>query len=55
VALAVSLHAPNDPLRDNLVPLNRKYPLAELLEPAIATWRMRRATSSPLNTACSTA
>src|SRR5690349_5426284 len=28
VALAVSLHAPNDPLRDNLVPLNRKYPLA---------------------------
>jgi 23S rRNA (adenine2503-C2)-methyltransferase len=31
VALAVSLHAPNDPLRDNLVPLNRKYPLEELL------------------------
>jgi 23S rRNA (adenine2503-C2)-methyltransferase len=31
VALAVSLHAPNDPLRDDLVPLNRKYPLAELL------------------------
>ena len=31
VALAVSLHAPNDVLRDNLVPLNRKYPLAELL------------------------
>ncbi|MBK0393229.1 23S rRNA (adenine(2503)-C(2))-methyltransferase RlmN [Ramlibacter algicola] len=31
VALAVSLHAPNDPLRDNLVPLNRKYPLADLL------------------------
>ena len=31
VALAVSLHAPNDPLRDNLVPLNRKYPIAELL------------------------
>ncbi len=31
VALAVSLHAPQDPLRDNLVPLNRKYPLAELL------------------------
>jgi 23S rRNA (adenine2503-C2)-methyltransferase len=31
VALAVSLHAPNDPLRDQLVPLNRKYPLAELL------------------------
>ncbi|MDR7376777.1 23S rRNA (adenine2503-C2)-methyltransferase [Rhodoferax ferrireducens] len=32
VALAVSLHAPNDTLRDNLVPLNKKYPLAELLE-----------------------
>jgi 23S rRNA (adenine2503-C2)-methyltransferase len=31
VALAVSLHAPDDALRDNLVPLNRKYPLAELL------------------------
>ncbi len=31
VALAVSLHAGDDPLRDVLVPLNRKYPLAELL------------------------
>ncbi len=31
VALAVSLHAPTDTLRDQLVPLNRKYPLAELL------------------------
>ena len=31
VALAVSLHAPNDSLRDQLVPLNIKYPLAELL------------------------
>ena len=31
VALAVSLHAPNDALRDDLVPLNRKYPLHELL------------------------
>lgn len=31
VALAVSLHAPNDDLRDRLVPLNKKYPLAELL------------------------
>jgi 23S rRNA (adenine2503-C2)-methyltransferase len=31
VALAVSLHAGNDALRDKLVPLNRKYPLAELL------------------------
>jgi 23S rRNA (adenine2503-C2)-methyltransferase len=31
VALAVSLHAPNDSLRDQLVPVNRKYPLRELL------------------------
>jgi 23S rRNA (adenine2503-C2)-methyltransferase len=31
VALAVSLHAPNDALRDTLVPINRKYPLSELL------------------------
>src|SRR6478672_385933 len=32
VALAVSLHAPNDELRDKLVPLNKKYPIAELLD-----------------------
>ncbi len=31
VALAVSLHAPNDALRDELVPLNRKYPLKSLI------------------------
>lgn len=31
VALAVSLHAPNDQLRDILVPINKKYPLRELL------------------------
>jgi 23S rRNA (adenine2503-C2)-methyltransferase len=31
VALAVSLHAPDDALRDELVPLNRKYPIAELM------------------------
>ncbi|WP_301102740.1 23S rRNA (adenine(2503)-C(2))-methyltransferase RlmN [Propionivibrio sp.] len=31
VALAVSLHAPNDRLRDELVPINRKYPLPELM------------------------
>ncbi len=31
VALAVSLHAPNDVLRDELVPINKKYPLAELM------------------------
>ena len=32
VALAVSLHAPNDALRDDLVPLNKKYSIAQLLE-----------------------
>jgi 23S rRNA (adenine2503-C2)-methyltransferase len=32
VALAVSLHAPTDALRDELVPLNRKYPLRELMQ-----------------------
>ena len=32
VSLAVSLHAPNDQLRDELVPLNRKYPIQELLD-----------------------
>ena len=31
VALAVSLHAPNDALRDELVPINQKYPLSELM------------------------
>ena len=32
VALAVSLHAPEDALRDRLVPVNRKYPIRELLQ-----------------------
>lgn len=31
VSLAVSLHAPNDELRNKLVPINKKYPLAELI------------------------
>ncbi len=31
VELAVSLHAPNDALRDELVPVNRRYPLAQLI------------------------
>jgi 23S rRNA (adenine2503-C2)-methyltransferase len=31
VSLAVSLHAPNDELRTQIVPLNKKYPIAELL------------------------
>ena len=34
MSLAVSLHAPNDALRDQLVPINRKYPIAMLLESA---------------------
>ncbi|MEE8364914.1 MAG: 23S rRNA (adenine(2503)-C(2))-methyltransferase RlmN [Gammaproteobacteria bacterium] len=32
VSLAVSLHAPNDALREQLVPINRKYPISELLD-----------------------
>ncbi|MEY2771113.1 MAG: Dual-specificity methyltransferase RlmN [Pseudomonadota bacterium] len=36
VALAVSLHAPDDALRDVLVPLNRKYPLDELMQACTA-------------------
>jgi 23S rRNA (adenine2503-C2)-methyltransferase len=32
VSLAISLHAPNDALRDQLVPINRKYPIHELLK-----------------------
>ena len=34
ISLAISLHAPNDELRDQLVPLNRKYPIALLLDSA---------------------
>ena len=36
VSLAVSLHAPNDALRDQIVPTNRKYPIARLLASAKA-------------------
>jgi 23S rRNA (adenine2503-C2)-methyltransferase len=32
VSLAISLHAPNDALRNQLVPINRKYPIAQLLD-----------------------
>lgn len=35
VAMAVSLHAPNDVLRDHLVPLNKKYPLEELMSACV--------------------
>ncbi len=34
VALAISLHAPNDALRNELVPINKKYPLSELIQAA---------------------
>lgn len=34
VSLAISLHAPNDALRDQLVPINKKYPIAQLLDSA---------------------
>jgi len=34
VSLAISLHAPNDELRNELVPINRKYPIAMLLDSA---------------------
>lgn len=34
VSLAISLHAPNDELRDELVPINKKYPLSELIKAA---------------------
>ena len=45
VALAVSLHAPNDALRDRLVPINRKHPLAALMAACSATSSVRRAIS----------
>ncbi|MBJ6977901.1 23S rRNA (adenine(2503)-C(2))-methyltransferase RlmN [Luteimonas sp. MC1782] len=35
VSLAVSLHAPNDALRTTLVPLNKKYPIAQLMEACV--------------------
>ncbi len=41
VSLAVSLHAPNDELRSQLVPLNRKYPIAELMD-ACVRYALRR-------------
>jgi 23S rRNA (adenine2503-C2)-methyltransferase len=44
-SLAVSLHAPNDELRTQLVPLNKKYPIAELLD-ACARYAARRPRTS---------
>jgi 23S rRNA (adenine2503-C2)-methyltransferase len=45
VSLAVSLHAPTDELRDTLVPLNRKYPIRELLA-ACARYQAKRPRSA---------
>lgn len=42
VALAVSLHAPTDALREQLVPLNRKYPIAQLLQACVRYLRHSR-------------
>lgn len=42
VALAVSLHAPNDELRTQLVPLNKKYPIAELMASCLRYVRSTR-------------
>ena len=55
VALAVSLHAPNDALRDGLMPINRKYPLAELLAACCRYLERAPRDSSLSNISCSRA
>jgi len=45
VSLAVSLHAPNDELRSELVPLNKKYPIAALMEACVRYALRKRGTS----------
>lgn len=50
VSLAVSLHAPDDELRSQLVPLNRKYPIDELLAACARYVRARPRSSSPSST-----
>tara|TARA_R110002020_G_scaffold48837_19_gene139211 strand:+ start:4838 stop:5998 length:1161 start_codon:yes stop_codon:yes gene_type:complete len=42
VSLAVSLHAPNDELRTELIPLNKKYPVAELMESCVRYLRRKK-------------
>jgi 23S rRNA (adenine2503-C2)-methyltransferase len=46
VTLAISLHAPDDALRDTMIPINRRYPLAEVMDAAaeLAASRGRRVT-----------
>ncbi len=43
VSLAVSLHAPDDDLRSELVPLNRKYPIAALMDACVRYARRKKA------------
>ncbi|GHE33785.1 dual-specificity RNA methyltransferase RlmN [Vulcaniibacterium thermophilum] len=43
VSLAVSLHAPDDDLRSELVPLNRKYPIAVLMDACVRYARRKKA------------
>jgi len=45
VSLAVSLHAPNDELRSQLVPLNKKYPIEELMDACVRYALRRKGTS----------
>ena len=45
VSLAVSLHAPNDALRSELVPLNRKYPIEELMDACVRYALRKKGTS----------
>ena len=45
VSLAVSLHAPNDELRSQLVPLNKKYPIEELLDACVRYALRKKGTS----------
>ena len=45
VSLAVSLHAPDDELRNQLVPLNRKYPIAELMDACVRYARRKKGES----------
>src|SRR5688572_12232821 len=45
VSLAVSLHAPNNELRSELVPLNKKYPIEELMEACVRYALRKRGTS----------
>ncbi len=45
VSLAVSLHAPDDALRSELVPLNKKYPIAELMDACVRYAQRKRGSS----------